>query len=37
MGNALAALANHLGLTNEDFAAIEKTRTCIPAEPMSFE
>jgi plasmid stability protein len=37
MGNALAALANRLGLTNEDFTAIEKARTSIPAEPMNFE
>jgi plasmid stability protein len=37
MGNTLAALAKRLRLTNEDFAAIEKERNSIPAEPMSFE
>jgi plasmid stability protein len=37
MGDALAELGSRLGLTNDDFAAIERTRSEIPAEPMSFE
>ena len=36
MGNALAALGSRLGLTDEDFAAME-ARTYLPAEPMNLE
>ncbi|MDR1581368.1 MAG: Arc family DNA-binding protein [Synergistaceae bacterium] len=37
MGDALAELGSRLGLTNDDFAIIERTYSEIPAEPMSFE
>lgn len=37
MGDALAALGGKIGLTEADFAALEKTRDRQPAEPMAFE
>nr|WP_299379672.1 plasmid stabilization protein [uncultured Halomonas sp.] len=37
MGDALAELGRKIGLTNEDFAALEQVRGKTPAEPMSFE
>ncbi|MFC0267767.1 FitA-like ribbon-helix-helix domain-containing protein [Kushneria aurantia] len=37
MGDALAELGRKVGLTNEDFAALEQVRDRTPAEPMRFE
>jgi plasmid stability protein len=37
MGDALAELGRKIGLTNEDFAALEHVRDKTPVEPMSFE
>jgi antitoxin FitA len=37
MGDALADLGRRLGLTNEDFAALEEVRDKTPAEPLRFE
>jgi plasmid stability protein len=37
MGDALAALGRTIGLTNEDFAVLDKVRDKTPAEPMRFE
>lgn len=37
LGDALAALGRTVGLTNEDFAALDRTRETTPAEPMRFE
>jgi plasmid stability protein len=37
VGDALASLGRKIGLTNEDFAAIEKARDKTPAEPLRFE
>ena len=37
MGDALTELGSRLGLTNDDFATIELTRSEIPAAPISFE
>lgn len=37
LGDALAELGKNVGLTNEDFAALDQVRDTIPAEPMRFE
>ena len=37
MGDALASLGRKIGLTEEDFTAIEQARDTTPAEPMRFE
>lgn len=37
IGDALAALGQSNGLTNEDVEALEMTRDRVPAEPMRFE
>ena len=37
LGDALAALGRKVGLTNEDFAVLEKVRDRTPAKPLSFE
>lgn len=37
MGDALADLGRRLGLTEEDFAALEQARDRTPAEPPRFE
>ncbi|MDN5869416.1 MAG: plasmid stabilization protein [Nitrococcus sp.] len=37
MGDALASLGRKIGLTDEDFAVLEKVRDKTPAEPMKFE
>lgn len=37
VGDALAALGRKVGLTQEDFEALERGRGKTPAEPMSFE
>lgn len=37
VGDALAALGRKLGLTNEDFEAIERVSDKTPAEPPRFE
>lgn len=37
MGDALAALGSKIGLTNEDFDAINQARDKTPAEPLVFE
>lgn len=37
LGDALAALGRKVGLTDNDFAAIETMRDKSPAEPMKFE
>jgi plasmid stability protein len=37
MGDALANLGRRIGLTDEDFIAIEEAREKNPAEPMVFE
>lgn len=37
MGDALANLGRRAGLTNEDFAELDKVRDKVPAEPMRFE
>jgi antitoxin FitA len=37
MGDALAALSSKIGLTNEDFEAINQARDKTPAEPLVFE
>ncbi|WP_245541834.1 FitA-like ribbon-helix-helix domain-containing protein [Uliginosibacterium gangwonense] len=37
IGDALAALGQSSGLTNEDIEALEQARGRIPAEPMRFE
>jgi plasmid stability protein len=37
MGDALAALGSKIGLTNEDFEAINHSRDKKPAEPLVFE
>jgi len=37
MGEALAELGRQIGLTTEDWCAIEQMRDRTPAEPMSFE
>jgi plasmid stability protein len=36
LGTALAEQSRRLGLTNDDFAALEHTRDKRPAKPMSF-
>lgn len=37
MGDALAALGQKIGLTNEDFEVLDKARDKNPAKPVSFE
>lgn len=37
LGTALAELGRRVGLTDEDFAALEQARDKTPAEPMRFE
>ena len=37
MGNAMSALGQQMGLTNEDVEALEEIRPRIAAEPMRFE
>ncbi len=37
MGDALAALGQRAGLTNDDFAVFDTQRDKAPAEPMKFE
>ena len=37
LGDALAALGRKIGLANEDFEIIHKTRDKTPAEPLRFE
>lgn len=37
MGDALAALGRRVGLSNQDFEALDKMRDGVPAEPMRFE
>jgi len=37
LGDALAALGQSIGLTNEDIEALEQARGRVPAEPMRFE
>jgi plasmid stability protein len=37
LGTALAEQSRRLGLTNDDFAALELARDKQPAKPMSFE
>ncbi|HCK4697974.1 TPA: Arc family DNA-binding protein [Pseudomonas aeruginosa] len=37
MGDALAELGRRVGLTNDDFAALDQVRDKAPAEPMRFE
>jgi plasmid stability protein len=37
LGSALSERSRRLGLTNEDVAALVKTRDKTPAKPMSFE
>ena len=37
LGDALAALSHKIGLTNEDFEALQLLRDKTPAEPLSFE
>jgi plasmid stability protein len=37
LGDALAALGRDMGLTDEDFAAMEQVRDKTPAEPFNFE
>jgi len=37
MGNALAELGRRVGLTNDDFAALDQVRDKAPVEPMRFE
>jgi plasmid stability protein len=37
LGDALAALGRKVGLTNEDFAALEQVRDKTPARPPTFE
>jgi len=37
MGDALAELGQRIGLTTEDWCAIEQMRDKTPIEPMSFE
>ncbi|SCB14664.1 FitA-like ribbon-helix-helix domain-containing protein [Cupriavidus alkaliphilus] len=37
IGDALAALGRRAGLTNEDFAELDKVRDKVSAEPMRFE
>lgn len=37
MGDAMSALGQQMGLTNEDVEALEKIRPRIAAEPMRFE
>lgn len=37
MGDALSAIGREIGLTNEDFTALEKERDKRPAQPLSFD
>ncbi len=37
LGTALAELGQRLGLSEEDFAILEKVRDTAPAEPVKFE
>lgn len=37
LGSAISGQSRRLGLTNDDFAALEATRDKQPAKPMSFE
>lgn len=37
LGDALAALGRKIGLTNEDFATLERGRDKTPANPIRFE
>jgi plasmid stability protein len=37
LGDALADIGRHVGLTNEDFAELDQARDKTPAEPMRFE
>jgi plasmid stability protein len=37
MGDALAALGRRVGLSNEDFEALDNMRDRVPAEPMRLE
>jgi plasmid stability protein len=37
LGTALAELGQRLGLSEEDFAIVEKVRDTTPAEPVKFE
>lgn len=36
LGDALAALSRDIGLTNEDFEVLERTRDQTPAVPLAF-
>ncbi|MDN5848460.1 MAG: plasmid stabilization protein [Nitrococcus sp.] len=36
MGDALASLGREIGLTDEDFAALDEVRDKTPAEPLKF-
>ena len=37
MGDALADIGRHIGLTNEDFAVFDRARDQLPAQPLSFD
>ena len=37
LGDALAALGRDIGLTDEDFEALDGTRDKLPAQPLRFE
>ena len=37
LGDALAALGRDIGLTDEDFEALDATRDKLPAQPLRFE
>ena len=37
LGDALSALSQQIGLTNEDFDALERVNDCTPAVPMGFD
>ena len=37
VGEALAAIGRKVGLSNEDFAAIDNARDKVPAKPLSFD
>jgi antitoxin FitA len=37
LGNALSALGRKIGLSNEDFEAIDRVKNTIPAEAIKFE
>jgi plasmid stability protein len=37
IGTALAELSQRVGLTDEDWSAIQQRRDCTPVKPMSFD